>query len=95
MENPTHSFRETNLLLQLIQESFCPKEIFLKFVFNISMYSVLNTLAEYIYFYISKNITSYTFLTVVKVVEGLQCILKVKFKATTTKRRKIKLKVFN
>ena len=26
------------------------------------MYSVLNTLSEYAYFYISKNITSYTFV---------------------------------
>ena len=31
-----------------------------RFVF-ISVYSVLNTLSEYTYFYKSKNITSYTF----------------------------------
>ena len=36
------------------------------------MYSVLNRLSE---FYISKNITSYTFLLVFKIVESLQCIL--------------------
>ena len=28
----------------------------------ISMYSVLNTLSEYTYFYLSKDITSYTFV---------------------------------
>ena len=33
------------------------------------MYSILNTLSEYTYFYISKNITS-------KIVESLQCHLK-------------------
>ena len=42
------------------------------------MYSVLNTLSEYTYFYISKNITSYTFLLVFKIAESLQCILKLK-----------------
>ena len=30
------------------------------------MYSVLNTLSEYTYFYISKNITSYTFVACFK-----------------------------
>ena len=40
------------------------------------MYSVLNTLSEYTYFSLSKNITSYAFLVVFKVVESLQCILK-------------------
>ena len=43
------------------------------------MYSVWNTLSEYTYFYISKNITSYTFLLVFKIVESLQCILTVSF----------------
>ena len=42
----------------------------------ISVYSVLNTLSEYTYFYISKNITSYTFLLVFKIGQNLQCILK-------------------
>ena len=42
---------------------FCPKEIFLTFV--------LNTLSEHTYFYISKNITSYTFLLLFKIVESL------------------------
>ena len=36
----------------------------------------LNILSEYTYFYISKNITSYTFLHVCKIVESLQCIPK-------------------
>ena len=40
------------------------------------MYSVLNTLLEYTYCYMSKNITSYTFWLVFKIVESLQCILK-------------------
>ena len=40
------------------------------------MYSVLNTLSEYTYLYISKHITSYTFLLVFKIVESLQCIPK-------------------
>ena len=38
------------------------------------MYSVLNTLLEYTYCYISKNIT--TFWLVFKIAESLQCILK-------------------
>ena len=83
MENPTHSFRETNLVLQLIQESqiksktvmswssrkkkgiFCTvyfvRREFFKDLCFISMDCVLNTLSECTYFYISKNITSYTF----------------------------------
>ena len=36
----------------------------------------MNTLSEYTSFYISKSITSYTFLLVLKIVESLQCILK-------------------
>ena len=40
------------------------------------MYIVSNTLSEYTYFYISKNITSCTFLYVFKIFESLQCILK-------------------
>ena len=40
------------------------------------MYSVSNTLSEYIYFYISKNISSYTLLLVFKIAESLNCILK-------------------
>ena len=39
------------------------------------MYSVLNTLSEYAYFYILKNITSYTILLVFKIAECLQCML--------------------
>ena len=34
----------------------------------------MNTPSEYKYFYISKNVTSYTFLLVFKIVESLQCI---------------------
>ena len=53
---------------------FYPKKIFLTFV----LYSVFNTLSEYAYFYISKNITSYKILLVFKIVESLQCVLKPK-----------------
>ena len=42
----------------------------------ISVYSVLSTLSEYTYFYLSKTITSYTFLLLFKIVKRLQCILK-------------------
>ena len=56
---------------------FARRKFFEIFNFSISMYSVLNTLSEYIYFYISKNITSYTFVFVFKIVKSLQCILKV------------------
>ena len=42
----------------------------------ISLYSVLNTLSEYKYLYISKTFNLYTFLLVFKIVERLQCILK-------------------
>ena len=58
-ENPTHSFRETNHMLQPIENLqinskivepflyrlFCSKNFFLHFCF-ISMYSVLNKLLE-------------------------------------------------
>ena len=40
------------------------------------MYRILNKLPENLYFYILKYITSYTFLLVFKIVESLQCILK-------------------
>ena len=40
------------------------------------IYSVLNKLSKYVYFYISKNITSYTFLPIFKIVESFQYILK-------------------
>ena len=60
------------------------KGIFLTFAFyfNISMYSVLNKLSEYSYFYISKkkkkkkNLLQTLFLPVFKYVESLQCVLK-------------------
>ena len=43
------------------------------------MYSALNAFSEYTYFYISKNITSYTFLLAFKIAESPQCILKEKW----------------
>ena len=83
-EKPTHSFRETNLVPQLIKESqiksktvmcwgarkkkgdiFCTfyfvQRVFFQDLF-ISVFSVFNTLSKYTYFYILKNITSYTFV---------------------------------
>ena len=39
------------------------------------MYSVLNILSEYTCFYVSEDITSYTFWLAFKIVESLQCIL--------------------
>ena len=39
------------------------------------MYGVLNTLSEYTYIYISKNILQTLLLVVSKIVESLQCIL--------------------
>ena len=40
----------------------------------ISMYSALNKLPEYTYFYILKNLALYTFLLVFKIAESLECI---------------------
>ena len=51
----------------------------------ILMCSVLNTLRQYIYFYISKNIVSYTFLLILKIVESLQWILKVYYNDSKNK----------
>ena len=86
MENATHSFRETNLLLQLIQKSqiksetvmswssrkkkwkhflyrlFCPTQTLFQHLCFFSIYSVLNTLSQYTYSYIPRNITFYTFV---------------------------------
>ena len=80
MENPTHSFRETNLEPQLIQESghflyrlFCPKKTFLTFVFYLNVQCIEYTFRIYTHLYI-KNITSCTFLLVFKIVENLECL---------------------
>ena len=91
MENLTHTFRETILALQLIQESRIKSKTVMSwkerkkiafFVIVIlsegnlydmcfvSTYSVLNKLSKYIYFYISKNITSYTFLLLSKTLKS-------------------------
>ena len=64
----------------------------------ISIHSVLNILSECIYFYISKNITSYTFLLVYKVVKNRQCILKVisfKHRQLTKIKNRIRLRFLN
>ena len=54
---------------------FVRKKFFQHLCF-ISSYGVLNKLSEYIYFYISKTITSCTCLFVFKIVEVLQLIRK-------------------
>ena len=41
----------------------------------ILMYNILNVQSEYTYFYITKNVTTYSFLVVSKIVESLQCVL--------------------
>ena len=76
MENPRHAFRETNLVLiqelwiksktVMSRSSWKKKEcsfcnIYFVFLTFISMYSVLNKLLKCICFYISKNVTLYTF----------------------------------
>ena len=78
MENPTYAFRDTNLVSQLIKElriksktvmswsSRKKKKVFLREVYFISIYIVLDKLSEHIYFYISKNITLYTFCLFLK-----------------------------
>ena len=52
--------------------------IFLTFVLFPNVYCIQYTCKIYMYFYISKNITSYSFLLVFKIVKSLQCILKEK-----------------
>ena len=42
-----------------------------------SVYNVLNKLSQHVYLYISTSITSYVFLLVFKIMESIQCILKV------------------
>ena len=43
-------------------------------MFLLSMFTVLYKFSEYLYFYISKNITSDTFLLVFKIAKSLKCI---------------------
>ena len=88
MENPTQSQRDEPLASAHIAVAtsrkkkrvsakrqcrlYCLKEFFSTFAFYLNVQYV-NTLAEYTYFYISKrNITSYTFLLVFKIVVRLQ-----------------------
>ena len=60
MENSTHSSRKMNLVFQkergyYFYRLYCLKEMFLTFAFYFN-HSFFNTLSEYTYFYISKNI---------------------------------------
>ena len=52
MENPTHSFRETSLVLQLISESQIKGKTVISWSSRKKKESILNTLSEYTYFYI-------------------------------------------
>ena len=92
MENPTHAFRETNLVLQLILEPQIKSKTVMSWgsrnkkeflFFNICVLSQCIVyqikLSQYTYFYISINITSCTILLVFKIVESLQCFLKIEF----------------
>ena len=54
---------------------FCPKGFFFKICFML-MYSALNTLSEYIYFYITKTLLHTLLLLILKIVERLQSSLK-------------------
>ena len=87
MENPTYVFRKMSFELQFIWESWM-KNSDLKLAKEKSVHfssvhfavrKVLNKPSKYVYFYISKNTTSYVFLLVFKVVKSLQCILKSSF----------------
>ena len=59
------------------------------------MYSVFNTLSEYTYFYLSKNITSYTSLIALKIGGSLHCILKNKHNFTSYQKTMIIILVIN
>ena len=91
-----HSFRERNLVLcrwssrKKKRGHFCTvyfvRKNFFKHLCFISIYSVLNTLSKYTYFYISENNTSYTSLLVFKIIESLQCILSIAHRGIKLKR---------
>ena len=72
-----------NHVLRLVQELSIKSKMVMRWSLRekkesqyISIYSVLNKISEYIYFYKLENITSYTLLLVFKIVESLQRILK-------------------
>ena len=73
MERQTLCFSTYKEVIFCISYFFRSK-FFYYFCF-ISMYGVLNTLLEYIYVFISKNTTSYTFLLVFKTAGSIQRIL--------------------
>ena len=75
MENPTHSFRETNLVLQLPCTTI-KSETAISWSSRKKKFSTVYFVRECTNFYTSKNITSFTFLLVLEIVESLQCILK-------------------
>ena len=61
----THERKKGHFLYSL----FCPKEFF-------NIWVLSQSLVYWIHFYTSKNITSYTFFLVFKIIESLQYILK-------------------
>ena len=75
MENPTHSFRETNLVLQLPSTSIKSKTA-ISWSSRKKKNCTVYFGRECTNFYTSKNITSFTSLLVFEIVESLQCILK-------------------
>ena len=84
MENPTHSFRGTNLVLQLVKESQI-KGICLRFMFYLIVQCIECTFRIYIFLHIKKLLTLHIkllhtlSLLVSKIVESLQCILNGKY----------------
>ena len=80
MENPTHSFKEKKFALQFIQESMSwssrkkKEDIFCTvyfvrwkcFIIRFLSHCICALNIEYTYFYISKNVTSCTFVACFK-----------------------------
>ena len=64
-KNVNFNKNETKSKMEDRTHSFREMNLMLK------QYSVLNTLSEYTYIYISKNITSYTSLLVFKIVQNI------------------------
>ena len=66
--------KDKRVFFVLLGNIYCKGNIFNIFVLSQSIVYWINFI-EYTYFYISKNITSYTLLLVFKIVGSLQCVL--------------------